>query len=86
MSEREFDLAERAEALDLKLRRDDAGCYWLDYVGYVGCPDQRSVGPLDLDEIKDLVTAAERGMSTEQLAEYCQDQRWRRIHPELYEE
>lgn len=82
MNECEFDLSERAEALDLELRRDDAGCYWLDYIG---CPDQRSVGPLDIDEVEDWVTAAERGMNTEEREEYLAGQRWRRIHPELYE-
>lgn len=83
MNEREFDLSERAEALDMNLRRDNAGCYWLDYIG---CPDMRSVGPLDLDEIEDRIEAAERGLSKADMEEYCEDRRWRRIHPELYEE
>lgn len=82
MTEREFNLSERAETLDLELRRDDDGYYWLDYIG---CLDMASVGPMDLDEVEDWITAAESGMSTGQREEYCADQRWRRIHPELYE-
>ena len=82
MSEREFDLSERAEALDLEFRQDDAGYYWLDS-SYD--PSFRSVGPLDLDEVEDWITAAESGMSTGQREEYCANQRWRRIHPELHE-
>ena len=78
MTEREFDLSERAEALDLELRRDDDGLYWLDYIGY---PEMRSAGPFDLDEIEDQITAAECGMSTMQREEFCEDRRWRRLHP-----
>lgn len=78
MTEREFDLSERAEALDLELRRDDDGLYWLDYIG---CQEMRSAGPFDLDEIEDQITAAECGMSTMQRGEFCEDRRWRRIQP-----
>lgn len=78
MTEREFDLSERAEALDLELRRGDDGLYWLDYIG---CPEMRSAGPFDLDEIEDQITAAECGMSTMQREEFCEDRRWRRLHP-----
>lgn len=63
MSEREFNLAERAEAFDLELRRDDDGCYWLDYVS---CPDMRSIGPMDLDEVEARIEAAESGISRKQ--------------------
>lgn len=83
MSEGEFILSARAEALDMELRRDTDGSYWLDYSGD---PTMRSVGPLDLDEAEDWITAAERGMATAQPAEFCAEQRWRRIHPELYVE
>lgn len=78
MNEREFELSERAEDLDMNLRRDNAGCYWLDS-SYD--PNFRSVGPLDLDEIEDRIEAAECGMSTMQREEFCEDRRWRRIHP-----
>lgn len=81
-SERELDLAGRAEVFGLELRRDDDGCYWL---GYIGWPDMRDIGPYNLDEINDSITAAENGFSREQTEEYMADQRWRRIHPELYE-
>ena len=82
MSEHEFNLSERAEALGLELRRDDDGCYWLDS-SYD--PSFRSVGPLDLDEIEDQIEAAECGMSKADREAFCEDRRWRRIHPELYE-
>lgn len=83
MNEREFELSERAEDLDMNLRRDNAGCYWLDS-SYD--PNFRSVGPLDLDEIEDRIEAAEGGLSKADREEYCEDRRWRRIHPELYAE
>ena len=81
MAEQKFNLSERAEALDLELRRDDDGCYWLDFASD---PTMQSVGPLDLDEVEDWITAAERGLTTSQREEFCAARRWRRIHPELY--
>lgn len=63
MSEREFNLSERAEALDMELRRDDDGLYWLDFVGD---PSMRSIGPLDLDEVEARIEAAENGISRDQ--------------------
>ena len=60
MSEREFNLSERAEALDMELRRDDDGLYWLDFVGD---PSMRSIGPLDLDEVEARIDAAENRIS-----------------------
>ena len=63
MSEREFNLSERAEALDMELRRDDDGLYWLDFVGN---PSMRSIGPLDLDEVEAQIEAAENGISRDQ--------------------
>lgn len=77
--EREFYLAKRAEELDLELQQDNDGCYWLDYVDQ---PDMRSLGPFDLDEMEDRITAAENGFTTEQVEEYVADQRWKRLHPE----
>lgn len=66
MTEREFDLATRAENQDMELRRDAGGCYWLDS-SYD--PSFRSVGPLDLDEIEDRIEAAEGGISRDQFEE-----------------
>lgn len=74
---RESKLAERAGELDMELRRDDDGCYWLDYTDQ---PDMRSLGPFDLDEVKDWLTAVENGYTREQIEEYMADRRWKRIH------
>ena len=63
MTEREFDLATRAEDQDMELRRDDDGLYWLDFVGD---PSMRSIGPLDLDEVEARIEAAENGISRDQ--------------------
>lgn len=60
MSEREFDLATRAEDQDMELRRDNDGCYWLDFSSD---PSFRSIGPMDLDEVEARLEAAERGIS-----------------------
>ncbi len=64
MSEREFDLATRAEDQDMELRRDPDGCYWLDFVGD---SSMRSIGPMDLDEVESRIAAAESGISRKQL-------------------
>ena len=72
-------LEDRAKELDMELRQDDDGCYWLDYVDQ---PDMRSRGPFDLDEVEDWLTAAENRFSSEQTEEYMADQRWKRLHPE----
>lgn len=69
----------RAAKLDMELRQDSDGCYWLDYVDQ---PDMRSHGPFDLDEVEDWLTAAENRFSSEQTEEYMADQRWKRLHPE----
>ncbi len=63
MSEREFDLSARAEALDMELRRDDDGCYWLDFAND---PNMRSIGPLDLSEVEARIIAAEAGIQFEE--------------------
>lgn len=60
MSEREFSLSERAEALDMELRRDNDGCYWLDFSSD---PSFRIIGPMDLDEVEARLEADERGIS-----------------------
>ena len=78
-NKREFDLAERAEAFDLELRQDTDGCYWL---GPINQPDTHDIGPYDLDEVEDWITAAESGFSRWQTEEYMTDQRWKRLHPE----
>lgn len=78
-NKREFSLSERAEELGLELQQDNDGCYWLDIVDQ---PDTRSIGPMDLDEAEDRITAAENGFSTDQAEEYVADQRWKRLHPE----
>ena len=75
--DQELGLEDRVKELDMELRRDDDGCYWLDYVDQ---PDMRSLGPFDLDEVEDWITAAENGLSGEQIEEYVADQRWKRIH------
>lgn len=77
-NKREFALAERAEELDLELRQDGDGLYWLEIVDQ---PDMRDLGPFDLDEVEDRITAAENGFSTDQVEEYMVDQRWKRLHP-----
>ena len=82
MTEREFDLATRAVNQDMELRRD-AGCYWLDSSSD---PNFRSIGPMSLDEVEARIEAAEGGLSKADREEYCEDRRWRRIHPELYAE
>ena len=56
----------------MSLRQDDDGCYWLDYVDQ---SDMRSLGPFDLCEVEDRITAAENGFSTDQAEEYVADQR-----------
>lgn len=76
-NKRELDLGKRAAKLDMKLRRDDDGYYWLNYVDQL---DMRSIGPHDLDEIRDWITAVENGLTTEQVEEYVLDRRWKRIH------
>lgn len=63
MTEYEFDLAARAEAFDMELRRDDDGCYWLDFAV---APDMRSIGPMDLDEVEARINAVESGISRKQ--------------------
>lgn len=78
-NKREFTLAERAEALGLELQQDNDGCYWLDIVDQ---PDTRYLGPLDLDEVEDRITAVENGFNTDQIEDYMADQRWKRLHPE----
>lgn len=78
-SKREFSLSERAEELGLELQQDSDGFYWLDNVNQ---SDMRSLGPFDLDETEDRITAAENGFSTDQAEEYVADQRWKRLHPE----
>lgn len=60
MNEREFDLSERAKALDMNLRRDNAGCYWLDFSSD---PSFRSIGPMSLDEAEARIEATESGIS-----------------------
>lgn len=77
--DQELGLEERVQELDMKLRQDDNGCYWLDYVNQ---PDMRSLGPFDLDEAEDWITAVENGFTREQVEEYIADQRWKRLHPE----
>lgn len=78
-NKREFALAERAEELGLELQQDNDGCYWLDIVDQ---PDTRSLGPFDLDEVEDRITAAENGFGTDQIEDYMADQRRKRLHPE----
>lgn len=77
--EREFDLAERSEELDCELKRDDDGCYWLSHIYQT---DTHDIGPFDLDEVEDWITAAENGFGRMQTEEYMADQRWKRLHPE----
>lgn len=63
----ESELAERAEEFDMDLRQDSDGFYWLDFVNQ---PDMRSLGPMDLDEVADRITAAENGFSGNQVEDY----------------
>lgn len=67
----------RAAKLNMELRQDSDGCYWLDFVDH---PDMRSRGPFDLDELEDWLTAVENGLSSEQVEEYMADRRLKRIH------
>lgn len=63
-NKREFALAERAEELGLELQQDDDGLYWLEIVDQ---PDMRDLGPFDLDEVEDRITAAENGLRMDQV-------------------
>lgn len=72
MNEREFDLSERAEALDMNLRRDNAGCYWLDFSSD---PSFRSIGPMSLDEVEAWIEAAESGISRKEFEDGAKAQK-----------
>lgn len=71
MTEREFDLATRAENQDMELRRDADGCYWLDFSGN----PNRSIGPMDLDEVEARIEAAESGISRKEFEDGAKAQK-----------
>lgn len=69
-SNQESELAERANELDMDLRQDSDGFYWLDFLNQ---PDMRSLGPFDLDEVADRITAAENGFIGNQIEDYMEN-------------
>lgn len=77
----EIDLVRRAAAFDMQLSEVKEGEYYL----IDESPDMCGIGPLDLDEVEDWLTAIEAGLCGEQAREFAEDRRWRRIHPELFE-
>ena len=69
-NKQESELAERANELDMDLRQDSDGFYWLDFLNQ---PDMRSLGPFDLDEVADRITAAENGFFGNQIEDYMEN-------------
>ena len=69
-NKQESELAERANELDMDLRQDSDGFYWLDFLNQ---PDMRSLGPFDLDEVADRITAAENGFIGNQIEDYMEN-------------
>ena len=70
LHKKESELAERANELDMDLRQDSDGFYWLDFLNQ---PDMRSLGPFDLDEVADRITAAENGFIGNQIEDYMEN-------------